>query len=78
VLTINPDTSIVENLVTFPRFEDLKIDCNDQLHIYDGAHAIGNPKVKPGRIGIEYDYMHGGRLWLNQVGLICVGYDRVR
>lgn len=28
------------------RFEDLKIDCNDQLHIFDGAHAIGNPKVR--------------------------------
>jgi hypothetical protein len=23
------------------RFDDLKIDCNDKLVIYDGAHAIG-------------------------------------
>ena len=35
------------------RFEDLKIDCNDQLHIYDGAHAIGNPKVKKVHISAQ-------------------------
>ena len=27
------------------RFEDLKIDCNDKLVIYDGAHAIGKSMV---------------------------------
>jgi hypothetical protein len=27
------------------RFEELAIDCNDRLVIYDGAHAIGNHKV---------------------------------
>ena len=24
------------------RFEQLQLDCNDHLYIYDGAHAIGN------------------------------------
>ena len=31
--------SILEQFMI--RFEDLKIDCNDKLVIYDGAHAIG-------------------------------------
>ena len=41
---VRSNLMIVGSFLT--RFEDLKIDCNDQLHIYDGAHAIGNPKVK--------------------------------
>ena len=31
--------SILERFMI--RFDDLKIDCNDKLVIYDGAHAIG-------------------------------------
>ena len=31
--------SILEQFMI--RFDDLKIDCNDKLVIYDGAHAIG-------------------------------------
>lgn len=27
------------------RFEELKLDCNDHLYIYDGDIAVGNPKV---------------------------------
>lgn len=27
------------------RFEDLKLDCNDHLYIYDGDIAVGNPKA---------------------------------
>ena len=27
------------------RFDDLKIDCNDKLVIFDGAHAIGKSMV---------------------------------
>ncbi|KAJ1526150.1 hypothetical protein ONE63_009311 [Megalurothrips usitatus] len=26
------------------RFEDLHLDCNDHLYIYDGAHAVSTPK----------------------------------
>ena len=36
--------SILERFMI--RFDDLKIDCNDKLVIYDGAHAIGNFMVK--------------------------------
>lgn len=28
------------------RFDTLHLDCNDHLYIYDGAHAVGTPKVK--------------------------------
>lgn len=28
------------------RFEKLALDCNDHLYIYDGAHTIGNHKVR--------------------------------
>ncbi len=35
--------SILERFML--RFEELKIDCNDKLVIYDGAHATGNHKV---------------------------------
>ena len=35
--------SILERFML--RFERLKIDCNDALVIYDGAHAIGTHKV---------------------------------
>lgn len=28
------------------RFDFLQLDCNDHLYIYDGAHAVGPPKVK--------------------------------
>jgi len=46
------------------RFEELAIDCNDRLVIYDGAHAIGNHKVstrsitfcKVGKIGYYFLY----------------------
>ncbi len=34
---------ILERLML--RFERLAIDCNDRLVVYDGAHAIGQPKV---------------------------------
>jgi len=27
------------------RFDQLQLDCNDHLLIYDGAHPIGNYKV---------------------------------
>ena len=27
------------------RFDRLKIDCNDHLYIYDGAHDTGTPRV---------------------------------
>ncbi|XP_040572664.1 uncharacterized protein loaf isoform X2 [Lepeophtheirus salmonis] len=35
--------SILERFML--RFEDLKIDCNDHLYIFDGAHAIGNHRA---------------------------------
>ena len=35
--------SILERFMI--RFEELAIDCNDKLYIYDGAHAIGSHKV---------------------------------
>jgi hypothetical protein len=35
--------SILERFML--RFEELQIDCNDKLMIYDGSHAIGQPKV---------------------------------
>lgn len=28
------------------RFDQLQLDCNDHLYIYDGAHAVSNFKVK--------------------------------
>ncbi|KAG7199607.1 hypothetical protein KM043_014210 [Ampulex compressa] len=27
------------------RFDELQLDCNDHLYIYDGAHAVGNYKA---------------------------------
>lgn len=27
------------------RFDQLQLDCNDHLYIYDGAHAVGSYKV---------------------------------
>jgi len=27
------------------RFDELQLDCNDHLYIYDGAHAVGSYKV---------------------------------
>ena len=27
------------------RFEELHLDCNDHLYIYDGAHAVGTAKA---------------------------------
>ena len=35
--------SILERFML--RFEELQMDCNDKLFIYDGAHAIGMHKV---------------------------------
>jgi hypothetical protein len=28
------------------RFDQLQLDCNDHLFIYDGAHAVGSYKVR--------------------------------
>ncbi|KOX68149.1 hypothetical protein WN51_08038 [Melipona quadrifasciata] len=28
------------------RFDQLQLDCNDHLYIYDGAHAVSSYKVK--------------------------------
>lgn len=28
------------------RFDTLQLDCNDHLFIYDGANAVGTPKVR--------------------------------
>lgn len=28
------------------RFDSLQLDCNDKLSIYDGANAVGLPKVQ--------------------------------
>jgi hypothetical protein len=35
--------SILERFMI--RFEELAIDCNDKLYLFDGAHAIGSHKV---------------------------------
>lgn len=29
------------------RFDQLQLDCNDHLYIYDGAHAVSSYKVSP-------------------------------
>jgi len=41
--TFSQTESILERFML--RFEELAIDCNDHLVIYDGAHAIGNHKA---------------------------------
>lgn len=49
------------------RFDMLQLDCNDHLYIYDGAHAVGEPKVSFGFClvsidrGIEISFIHN--LW---------------
>ena len=29
------------------KFDQLQLDCNDHLYIYDGSHSIGSFKVSP-------------------------------
>ena len=42
VITLQTETILQRFML---RFEQLQLDCNDHLFIYDGAHAIGNYKV---------------------------------
>lgn len=38
-------------------FSIAKLDCNDHLYVYDGAHAVGTHKVSSN--GIEIFILHG-------------------
>jgi hypothetical protein len=42
VITFQTETILQRFML---RFDQLQLDCNDHLLIYDGAHAIGNYKV---------------------------------
>lgn len=42
VITFQTD-SILQRFML--RFDELSLDCNDHLYIYDGAHAVGQHKV---------------------------------
>lgn len=46
VITLQTETILQRFML---RFEQLQLDCNDHLFIYDGAHAIGNYKVRTRR-----------------------------
>lgn len=52
VLTFQTD-SILQRFML--RFEQLALDCNDHLYVYDGAHAFGNYKVCH---STSFNYIH--------------------
>lgn len=49
VITFQTD-SILQRFML--RFDELSIDCNDHLFIYDGAHAVGTYKVSKTLVSI--------------------------
>lgn len=42
ILTFQADTVLQRFML---RFEELALECNDHLSIYDGAHSFGTPRV---------------------------------